>query len=72
MTAWQILKRLLQSGRGLLLTLVVLDALVAWAAVAWLMATYRVAAGAPAVLLNVLPITHWSHPEWNARRCRRR
>lgn len=59
-TAWQIFRRLLHSGRGLLLALVVVDVLVAWAAVAWLPATYLAAAGAPAVLLNVLMITRWN------------
>jgi hypothetical protein len=59
-TPWQIVKRLLRSGRGLLVTLIVFDVLVAWTAVALLPPSYLMVAGAPAVVVNALLITRWS------------
>ncbi|MFJ4790927.1 hypothetical protein [Streptomyces sp. NPDC088794] len=60
MTAWQIVERLLRNGRGLLVTLIVFDVLVAWAAVALLLPSYLMVAGAPAVVVNALLITRWN------------
>lgn len=60
MTAWQLLKRLLQNGRGQLATLIVFDALVAWAAVALLPSNYVMVAVAPAVVVNALLISRWN------------
>ncbi|MFE3850545.1 hypothetical protein ACFXPN_05300 [Streptomyces griseorubiginosus] len=59
-TAWQILKRLLQNGRSQLATLIVFDVLVAWVAVALLPPSYLMVAVAPAVVVNALLINHWN------------
>ncbi|WP_406222788.1 hypothetical protein [Streptomyces canus] len=60
MTVWQLAKRLFQSGRGQLATLIVFDVLVAWAAVALLPPSYLMVAVAPAVVVNALLINRWN------------
>jgi hypothetical protein len=62
-TAWQIAKRLLHSGRSLLVALIVFDVLVAWAAVALLAPEYLIGAAAPAVVVNALLIRRWNGSE---------
>lgn len=63
MTAWQIVKHLSKNGRCLIVTLIVFDALVAWAALALVPPTYQMASTAPAVIVNALLITRWSRSQ---------